>query len=161
MFVSMPFISLADDSQQLQKNDVVQRSVDSRPDCNELKLQIDELLKSDSAADSELVDLRAKYRKYCSKIATNRPKSVRNSVKMVESENVVEQTNESEKNETESLSKVEENPFVENCPDGAIPDKHGCCHDEYYLDMGIDLGYNCCPKTGGDCFPPIEKKKNE
>ncbi|MBR2393336.1 MAG: hypothetical protein IKB05_02500 [Alphaproteobacteria bacterium] len=34
------------------------------------------------------------------------------------------------------------------------PDENGCCPDEIYTDMG-DLGFNCCPKSGGDCFPPI------
>lgn len=40
------------------------------------------------------------------------------------------------------------------CLDGATPDKHGCCEGELYTDMG-DLGFNCCPESGGDCFPPI------
>ena len=58
------------------------------------------------------------------------------------------------------------NPFVseENkdepapvitCPDdGALPDENGCCTGEIYTDMG-DQGFNCCPESGGDCFPPI------
>ncbi len=41
------------------------------------------------------------------------------------------------------------------CVDGTEPDKHGCCEGELYTDMG-DLGYNCCPEIGGDCFPPIK-----
>ena len=42
------------------------------------------------------------------------------------------------------------------CPDGAFPDKHGCCPGELYTDMG-DLGFNCCPESSGgaDCFPPL------
>lgn len=40
------------------------------------------------------------------------------------------------------------------CLDGESPDKHGCCEGELYTDMG-DLGFNCCPESGGDCFPPI------
>ncbi|MBQ6027534.1 MAG: hypothetical protein IJL21_03230 [Alphaproteobacteria bacterium] len=36
------------------------------------------------------------------------------------------------------------------------PDKNGCCPGETYTDMG-DLGWNCCPDSGGDCFPPIEQ----
>ncbi len=40
------------------------------------------------------------------------------------------------------------------CMDGTQPDKHGCCSGEIYTDMG-ELGFNCCPETGGDCFPPI------
>lgn len=40
------------------------------------------------------------------------------------------------------------------CVDGSVPDKNGCCDGELYTDMG-DLGFNCCPEAGGDCFPPI------
>lgn len=44
------------------------------------------------------------------------------------------------------------------CLDGAFPDKNGCCTGEVYTDMG-DLGFNCCPTSGGDCFPPIPMGK--
>ena len=40
------------------------------------------------------------------------------------------------------------------CLDGTNPDANGCCAGEIYTDMG-DQGFNCCPETGGDCFPPI------
>lgn len=40
------------------------------------------------------------------------------------------------------------------CPDGTAPDMYGCCSGEIYTDMGA-AGFNCCPETGGDCFPPI------
>lgn len=42
------------------------------------------------------------------------------------------------------------------CKDNARPDSHGCCPGETYTDMD-ELGFNCCPDEGGDCFPPIEK----
>lgn len=41
------------------------------------------------------------------------------------------------------------------CSDGKEPDKNGCCTGEVYTDMG-DLGFNCCPEDGSDCFPPIK-----
>ena len=40
------------------------------------------------------------------------------------------------------------------CVDGTQPDKYGCCAGEVYTDMD-DLGFNCCPEVGGDCFPPL------
>lgn len=40
------------------------------------------------------------------------------------------------------------------CLDGTAPDTNGCCTGEIYTDMG-DQGFNCCPETGGDCFPPM------
>lgn len=39
---------------------------------------------------------------------------------------------------------------------GTLPDEYGCCPGEIYTDMGEELGFNCCPETGGDCFPPIQ-----
>lgn len=62
-----------------------------------------------------------------------------------------------------------QNPFVESdaltdvtettetvitCDGGVAPDEYGCCPGEIYTDMG-EQGFNCCPETGGDCFPPI------
>ena len=44
---------------------------------------------------------------------------------------------------------------VVTCDGGAAPDMNGCCPGETYTDMG-DQGFNCCPNSGGDCFPPIE-----
>ncbi len=47
-----------------------------------------------------------------------------------------------------------ENAVVLTCEDGTPPDEYGCCAGEVYTDMG-DQGFNCCPSSGGDCFPPI------
>lgn len=53
------------------------------------------------------------------------------------------------------------NPFAKpaedevlTCDDGSAPDMNGCCPGETYTDMGED-GFNCCPDSGGNCFPPI------
>ncbi len=43
---------------------------------------------------------------------------------------------------------------VIKCEDDTLPDANGCCTGEIYTDMG-EQGFNCCPETGGDCFPPI------
>jgi type IV secretory pathway VirB10-like protein len=43
---------------------------------------------------------------------------------------------------------------VLTCEDGTPPDATGCCTGEIYTDMG-EQGFNCCPASGGDCFPPI------
>ena len=52
-------------------------------------------------------------------------------------------------------SAPEEVVEVLTCEDGSLPDGNGCCAGEIYTDMG-DQGFNCCPETGGDCFPPIK-----
>ena len=41
------------------------------------------------------------------------------------------------------------------CGDGTKPNRYGCCTDETFRDMG-NAQFACCPKTGGDCFPPIK-----
>ena len=41
------------------------------------------------------------------------------------------------------------------CSGDVEPDKYGCCPGEVYTDMA-DLGYNCCPEDGGDCYPPLK-----
>ena len=48
----------------------------------------------------------------------------------------------------------QQNTSVITCEGGANPDANGCCPGETYTDMG-DQGFNCCPNSGGDCFPPI------
>lgn len=49
---------------------------------------------------------------------------------------------------------VEAEETVLTCMDGSLPDANGCCAGEIYTDMG-EMGFNCCPETGGDCFPPL------
>lgn len=49
---------------------------------------------------------------------------------------------------------IEAQQTVLTCEDGSLPDGNGCCAGEIYTDMG-EQGFNCCPSTGGDCFPPI------
>jgi hypothetical protein len=61
------------------------------------------------------------------------------------------------KNPYQSESKPAEAAPAENvitCEDGLAPDANGCCTGEIYTDMG-EQGFNCCPQSGGDCFPPI------
>lgn len=51
--------------------------------------------------------------------------------------------------------KKEEAPAGLKCEDGTSPDSNGCCTGEKYTDMG-EQGFNCCPESGGDCFPPMK-----
>lgn len=41
------------------------------------------------------------------------------------------------------------------CADGTKPNRFGCCGDEIFKDMGNTV-FACCPKSGGDCYPPIK-----
>lgn len=43
------------------------------------------------------------------------------------------------------------------CPDGAKPNKFGCCAGEKFQEVA-SMQYACCPKTGGgDCHEPYRK----
>ena len=54
---------------------------------------------------------------------------------------------------TATATTIEETAVL-TCEDGTPPDANGCCAGEIYTDMG-EQGFNCCPESGGDCFPPI------
>lgn len=41
------------------------------------------------------------------------------------------------------------------CADGTEPNKYGCCGSEIFKDLG-GMVFACCPRGGGDCFPPIK-----
>jgi len=53
----------------------------------------------------------------------------------------------------DAVSNIEQD--ILTCDGGFAPDANGCCPGETFTDMGED-GWNCCPDSGGDCFPPIE-----
>lgn len=62
---------------------------------------------------------------------------------------------EPQKSEEEIAAEIAANIEKGLCGDGSVPNKYGCCPGEIFKDMG-DKGFNCCPKSGGDCFPPMK-----
>ena len=87
----------------------------------------------------------------------NKIKDLNNQIKVVEAEYetkcVIDGTGDLN-TQTGSKDKNSE-PDDFKCSDGSAPDINGCCTDEIYTNMG-NKGFNCCPKNGGDCFPPIK-----
>lgn len=63
-----------------------------------------------------------------------------------------------EKTAEEIAAEIKSNIAKGLCGDGTTPNKYGCCGDEQFKDLGGSFA--CCPKSGGDCFPPIEVKSN-
>ncbi|MDE6250978.1 MAG: hypothetical protein K2M34_05115 [Alphaproteobacteria bacterium] len=55
----------------------------------------------------------------------------------------------------EKYARMAENLDAGLCPDGTTPNKYGCCGDEVFTDLG-NLEFACCPKDGGNCFPPVK-----
>ncbi len=74
---------------------------------------------------------------------------------VIEEETVVEEDSESEEAAKEKLNKELANLNSGLCIDGSVPNRFGCCGDELFKDLG-NMVFACCPKDGGDCFPPIK-----
>lgn len=65
----------------------------------------------------------------------------------------------SEKTDAEIAAEIDANIAAGLCGDGTKPNKFGCCADELFKDLGGTFA--CCPKSGGDCLPPITKKSDQ
>lgn len=188
-------------------------NVAERMSCDDINARIIELTavsEPDELVIDELTNLKAEYRRSCTKSARGRRNAaasrvvVNNSVPVVEtfevaepqseedtvvnedalSENIPADTDVVQENLQEEILVPEENDVTtENievqqdtvseeellkkeleqelanldsglCADGTPPNKYGCCADELFKDMG-NMVFACCPKDGGDCFPPI------
>lgn len=118
-------------------------NVIERKSCDEIAAQIAELsiiVEPDEATAETLAKLKQQQRSFCQKRAGIRGTITKNARRTP----ITNTANESETPEPEPIDKTCE-----------TPDENGCCPGEKYTDMG-ELGFNCCPETGGDCFPPMK-----
>lgn len=188
-------------------------NVAERMSCDDINARIIELTavsEPDELVIDELTNLKAEYRRSCTKSARGRRNAaasrvvVNNPVPVVEtfevaepqseedtvvnedalSENIPADTDVVQENLQEEILVPEENDVTGEhieaqqdtvseeellkkeleqelanldsglCADGTPPNKYGCCADELFKDMG-NMVFACCPKDGGDCFPPI------
>lgn len=188
-------------------------NVAERMSCDDINARIIELTavsEPDELVIDELTNLKAEYRRSCTKSARGRRNAaasrvvVNNFVPVVEtfevaepqseedtvvnedalSENIPADTDVVQENLQEEILVPEENDVTGEhieaqqdtiseeellkkeleqelanldsglCADGTPPNKYGCCADELFKDMG-NMVFACCPKDGGDCFPPI------
>lgn len=188
-------------------------NVAERMSCDDINARIIELTavsEPDELVIDELTNLKAEYRRSCTKSARGRRNAaasrvvVNNSVPVAEtfevaesqseedtvvnedalSENIPADTDVVQENLQEEILVPEENDVTAEhieaqqdtvseeellkkeleqelanldsglCADGTPPNKYGCCADELFKDMG-NMVFACCPKDGGDCFPPI------
>lgn len=154
------------------------QAVKARLTCEDMSARLKELTALEDPQDydlEEIEQLKADYRRSCVKISKKRRSSVAKNQPVVadvttdvvaDSAEVAEEPVKEEittVTETETEVVVSEADLVtqelENldaglCNDGSKPNQFGCCSGEVYKDLG-DFVYACCPKTGGDCFPPI------
>ena len=161
-------------------------SVVERVSCEDIKAQITELSaieEPDEETQEELANLKATQRSKCMRSAGKRRATVGRKALIAASEasttteevlvdeNVEKEQpkQEAEKEEVVKEVVVEEQTVSELtpeqvqanldaglCADGAKPNRFGCCGDEIFKDMGNAV-FACCPKSGGDCLPPIGK----
>lgn len=114
-----------------------------KSNCEKLNSEITKLAAANSDADA-LAAMRGVYDMDCvdkAKAATTTAESAPAA---------------SEKTYEEWAAEYDANLAAGLCGDGTKPNKYGCCTDEIFKDLG-SLKFACCPKTGGDCFPPIKK----
>ncbi|MDW2959003.1 MAG: hypothetical protein R8M37_04345 [Alphaproteobacteria bacterium] len=156
-------------------------SVVERVSCTDIQAQITELSaieEPDEETQEELANLKATQRSKCMRSAGKRRATVGRKALIAASEAsttteevVVEESVDDEpvKEETPEAVIVEQPSAPELtpeqvqanldaglCADGAKPNRFGCCADEIFKDMG-GMVFACCPKSGGDCLPPIGK----
>mgnify|MGYP003300335697 CR=1 FL=1 len=154
-----------------------------RMSCSDMQKRMSELkpvAETDDDAYYELENLKTQYRSTCTRSASARRVSGRNDIvveEVVYEEEYIEDVVEEESEPvvetvTETVTEKEVEPVEPEltaeqidanfaaglCADGAKPNKFGCCADEIFKDMGNAV-FACCPKSGGDCFPPIEKEE--
>lgn len=161
-------------------------SVVERVSCEDIKAQITELSaieEPDEETLEELANLKATQRSKCMRSAGKRRATVGRKALIAASEAsttteevLVDENVEKEQPKQETVKEevvkdvvVEEQTVSELtpeqvqanldaglCADGAKPNRFGCCADEIFKDMGNAV-FACCPKSGGDCLPPIGK----
>lgn len=156
-------------------SDVVTAVVAERTTCADIQAKIKELsdiTDADDDALAELDKLKSEFRNKCSRSAGARRSSGRIDIPVeevvvdTESDNSADVVAENTVSEPVvdvvdapapelTPEQVEENLAAGLCADGTKPNKFGCCGDEVFKDMGNTV-FACCPKSGGDCFPPIQ-----
>lgn len=153
----------------------VSGAVIERVECSDIKAQIDELRKitvPDDATLQQLKDLQIEYRTNCARSGAGRRTSGRAGY-LVETSDVAIDVSVSEpvvtvvdstENKTDVVTpdvslltpeQMKQNLESGLCADGTKPNRFGCCGDEIFKDMGNTV-FACCPKSGGDCYPPIK-----
>ena len=110
-----------------------------KSNCDKLNSEITKLSSANDESKSDLLaSMRGVYDIDCADKPENKPDAA-----------VSEQTEE------EWAAIYDANLAAGLCGDGTKPNRYGCCTDEIFKDLG-NLKFACCPKTGGDCFPPIK-----
>lgn len=140
----------------------------------------------DTVTIDDLTKLKAEYRRSCSRSARGRKTTAGSRVVIEagtankeEKQEVKEATSTENTEEVpavvveevvdavevvEEVAELTEDDLLEQelanldaglCADGTKPNKFGCCGDELFKDLGNTV-FACCPKEGGDCFPPIK-----
>ncbi|MCM1294466.1 MAG: hypothetical protein NC311_02800 [Muribaculaceae bacterium] len=102
----------------------------------------------DAAADDTKSVLQETYDAYCAKTVAA-PDTVIKTTMLILGPETPAETDE------EKYARIAANLDAGLCPDGSKPNKFGCCGDEVFKDLG-NLEFACCPKDGGECFPPVK-----
>ncbi|MCQ2581503.1 MAG: hypothetical protein MJ170_00790 [Alphaproteobacteria bacterium] len=175
VFLLLPCVCMAEE---------VTPAVVNRPNCGEVKKQIDELKAVDTLTDEESTKLKSLQDTYNTQCVTQRTSKIRTAAVRTASSVVTEQpvateeipTCDSLQAEIEKLqaqydkmcvvaiAEPESEPLTPEqiqdlranglCPDESKPNKFGCCDGERFKDVG-NMEFKCCPNDGGECLPLV------
>lgn len=137
---------------ETQTSETISATVSERKSCDDIAAEIAELSAiedPDTEKLNTLEKLKTKQRSICNKDAGAR--SGRSATKMRSRSPKSPSRIRPTEQDSASQTTDSETKTNQTCD---TPDQNGCCPGEKYTDMG-ELGFNCCPETGGDCFPPI------
>ena len=185
VLLSLFVMHLAYADEEVAESETTGPVVVERMSCLDINTKMTELSAIEDPDDDTIIELeklKSDYRRKCMKSAGGRKtaaqaRSVINNDPIEETEVIEEETTEVEQEPVEVPKKQDKKetapgsvPATEEevkmfeelmnlemglCADGTKPNKFGCCTDEIFKDLGNNV-YACCPKTGGDCYPPMK-----
>jgi hypothetical protein len=162
----------AEDAVVAETADVVQDAVVvERETCADISAKIDELsavVEPDEETVAQIADLKVKHRSNCTRSAGARRAVGRVDDSVVAVTDVATETESADSEQVGEASAEEVSEIITLtpeqakanldaglCADGTKPNRFGCCGEEVFKDLG-DTVFACCPKDGGDCFPPLK-----
>lgn len=131
------------------KSDALKEYLDSKKsNCNKLNQEIEKL--TADSTDSDKAATLAEMQKYYDADCTAPKEVVAEKIAEVVTPSAPAKTDE------EIAAEFDANLAAGLCGDGTKPNRYGCCADERFAEVQPTV-FACCPRSGGDCFPPIQK----
>ena len=142
---SVPSVSASEEAPAPKSDALAEYIANKRSNCDKLNSEMEKIASDTSKADM-LAEMQGFYDADC---AAHKP-----AAQIAEAAAVVAPAVPM-KTDAEIAAEFDANLAAGLCGDGAKPNKFGCCSGETFKDLGNSV-FACCPKTGNECFPPIQ-----